>query len=97
MSAMALIAPGAFLRLTFAPQAATGSTAPSMWIGIVLALLLSWPQPYATHLCSAGDLVAGVLELRGLSHAGRTIRAAPRIPDFPCADYWSVNSSCQAI
>src|SRR6202163_4305252 len=40
MNAMALIPPGAFLWLTFAPQAAEGATAPSMWIGIVFALLL---------------------------------------------------------
>src|SRR5580700_8804158 len=44
-NAMALIAPGAFLWLTFVIQAATGvagqpSTAPAMWIGIVAALLL---------------------------------------------------------
>jgi amino acid transporter len=40
MNAMALIAPGAFLWLTFYIQATTGVTAPSMWLGIVLALLL---------------------------------------------------------
>jgi amino acid transporter len=44
-NAMALIAPGAFLWLTFFIQATTGvagqpSTAPSMWIGIFAALLL---------------------------------------------------------
>ena len=44
-NAMALIAPGAFLWLTFAIQANTGvagqpSTAPTMWLGIVAALLL---------------------------------------------------------
>jgi len=44
-NAMALIAPGAFLWLTFFIQATTGvagqpSTAPAMWWGIVLALLL---------------------------------------------------------
>ena len=44
-NAMALIAPGAFLWLTFAIQANTGvagqpSTAPAMWLGIVAALLL---------------------------------------------------------
>src|SRR5579871_1452311 len=49
MNAMALIAPGAFLWLTFAPQAAEGSTAPSMWIGIVFALLLC----LATAVCYA--------------------------------------------
>jgi amino acid transporter len=37
---MALIAPGAFLWLTFFIQATTGSTAPSMWIGIFAALML---------------------------------------------------------
>ena len=40
MNAMALIAPGAFLWLTFYIQATTGVTSPSMWAGIVLALLL---------------------------------------------------------
>lgn len=40
MNAMALIAPGAFLWLTFAPQATEGATGPSMWIGILFALLL---------------------------------------------------------
>ncbi|HLI64351.1 MAG TPA: APC family permease [Terriglobales bacterium] len=39
-NAMALIAPGAFLWLTFYIQATTGTTAPSMWIGIFAALLL---------------------------------------------------------
>jgi amino acid transporter len=44
-NAMALIAPGAFLWLTFFIQATTGvagqpSTAPAMWIGIFAALLL---------------------------------------------------------
>jgi basic amino acid/polyamine antiporter, APA family len=40
MNAMALIAPGAFLWLTFAIQATTGATAPAMWLGIFIALLL---------------------------------------------------------
>jgi APA family basic amino acid/polyamine antiporter len=44
-NAMALIAPGAFLWLTFAIQANTGvagqpSTAPAMWWGIIAALML---------------------------------------------------------
>ena len=44
-NAMALIAPGAFLWLTFYLQATTGiagqpSTAPAMWWGIILALAL---------------------------------------------------------
>jgi len=39
-NAMALIAPGAFLWLTFVIQAGTGTTAPGMWIGIFAALLL---------------------------------------------------------
>ena len=39
-NAMALIAPGAFLWLTFYIQANTGSTAPTMWLGIVAAQLL---------------------------------------------------------
>src|SRR5271154_2881685 len=49
MNAMALIAPGAFLWLTFAPQAAEGNTSPSMWIGIIVALLLC----LATAVCYA--------------------------------------------
>lgn len=40
MNAMALIAPGAFLWLTFLPQATEGTTAPDMWLGIFVALLL---------------------------------------------------------
>ena len=39
-NAMALIAPGAFLWLTFFIQASTGTTGPSMWIGIFAALVL---------------------------------------------------------
>jgi amino acid transporter len=49
MNAMALIAPGAFLWLTFAIQGGTGATAPSMWIGIIVALLLC----LATAVCYA--------------------------------------------
>src|SRR5260370_35857408 len=49
MNAMALIAPGAFLWLTFQPQAAEGATAPSMWMGIFVALLLC----LATAVCYA--------------------------------------------
>ena len=40
MNAMALIAPGAFLWLTFYIQATTGVTGPAMWLGIFVALLL---------------------------------------------------------
>src|SRR5579862_5576403 len=47
MNAMALIAPGAFLWLTFTTQAGAGNTSPAMWIGIVFALLLC----LATALC----------------------------------------------
>ncbi len=39
-NAMALIAPGAFLWLTFFIQATTGVTAPAMWMGILGALVL---------------------------------------------------------
>jgi basic amino acid/polyamine antiporter, APA family len=49
MNAMALIAPGAFLWLTYAGQAAEGSTAPSMWIGILFATALC----LATAVCYA--------------------------------------------
>ena len=49
MNAMALIAPGAFLWLTFYAQATEGSTSPSMWIGIIFALLLC----LATAICYA--------------------------------------------
>ncbi len=47
MNAMALIAPGAFLWLTFITQAGEGNTSPSMWIGIVFATLLC----LATAVC----------------------------------------------
>ena len=49
MNAMALIAPGAFLWLTFFIQATTGVTAPAMWLSIVVALLLC----LATAVCYA--------------------------------------------
>jgi len=49
MNAMALIAPGAFLWLTFYIQATTGVTGPSMWLGIFIALLLC----LATAFCYA--------------------------------------------
>jgi amino acid transporter len=49
MNAMALIAPGAFLWLTFAIQGAEGATAPAMWFGIIIALLLC----LATAVCYA--------------------------------------------
>jgi APA family basic amino acid/polyamine antiporter len=49
MNAMALIAPGAFLWLTFAIQGAEGATSPSMWMGIVFALALC----LATAVCYA--------------------------------------------
>jgi amino acid transporter len=49
MNAMALIAPGAFLWLTFVAQGTAGATAPSMWVGIVFALLLC----LATAVCYA--------------------------------------------
>jgi len=49
MNAMALIAPGAFLWLTFAGQGAAGATAPAMWIGILFATLLC----LATAVCYA--------------------------------------------
>src|ERR1700674_1088197 len=49
MNAMALIAPGAFLWLTFYIQATAGATAPAMWAGIFFALLLC----LATAVCYA--------------------------------------------
>ena len=49
MNAMALIAPGAFLWLTFAGQAAAGATAPAMWLGIGFATVLC----LATAVCYA--------------------------------------------
>ena len=49
MNAMALIAPGAFLWLTFVAQGGAGNTAPSMWIGIFFAVLLC----LATAVCYA--------------------------------------------
>jgi len=49
VNAMALIAPGAFLWLTYVIQSTTGSTSPAMWSGIVVALLLC----LATAVCYA--------------------------------------------
>src|SRR6201993_579251 len=49
MNAMALIAPGAFLWLTFAGQSAAGATGPAMWMGILFATLLC----LATAVCYA--------------------------------------------
>src|SRR5690242_19794516 len=49
MNAMALIARGAFLWLTCYIQATTGVTAPAMWMGILLALVLC----LATAVCYA--------------------------------------------
>ncbi|MBZ5610521.1 MAG: APC family permease [Acidobacteriia bacterium] len=49
MNAMALIAPGAFLWLTFLAQATAGNTAPAMWAGILFSLLLC----LATAVCYA--------------------------------------------
>src|ERR1700730_12852102 len=49
MNAMALIAPGVFLWLTFVIQGTAGNTAPAMWAGIFLALLLC----LATAVCYA--------------------------------------------
>src|ERR1039457_4920510 len=49
MNAMALIAPGAFLWLTFVAQGTAGATAPAMWAGIFLALVLC----LATAVCYA--------------------------------------------
>ncbi len=49
MNAMALIAPGAFLWLTFLTQATAGATPPAMWIGILFATLLC----LATAVCYA--------------------------------------------
>jgi amino acid transporter len=48
-NAMALIAPGAFLWLTFFIQATTGVTAPAMWMGVLGALVLCC----ATAICYA--------------------------------------------
>ncbi|MBS1857283.1 MAG: APC family permease [Acidobacteria bacterium] len=49
MNAMALIAPGAFLWLTFVAQGTAGNTAPAMWAGIFFAILLC----LATAVCYA--------------------------------------------
>jgi amino acid transporter len=49
MNAMALIAPGAFLWLTFVMQAGMGVTGPAMWLGIALAVVLC----LATAVCYA--------------------------------------------
>jgi amino acid transporter len=49
MNAMALIAPGAFLWLTFVAQGTAGNTSPAMWAGIFFAVLLC----LATAVCYA--------------------------------------------
>src|SRR5437879_4486210 len=51
MNAMALIAPGAFLWLTFAQQSQYGApmAGAAMWFGIIVALLLC----FATAICYA--------------------------------------------
>ena len=49
MNAMALIAPGAFLWLTFVQQGGYGATGPSMWMGVLFALVLC----LATAVCYA--------------------------------------------
>src|SRR5271166_4899210 len=49
MNAMALIAPGAFLWLTFYSQSSEGATSPAMWLGIIVALALC----LATAVCYA--------------------------------------------
>ena len=56
MNAMALIAPGAFLWLTFFSQAGEGSTAPSMWIGILFGF--GALSGYRSLLCGAGQAVS---------------------------------------
>jgi amino acid transporter len=49
MNAMALIAPGAFLWLTYVAQGTAGNSAPAMWAGIFFAVLLC----LATAICYA--------------------------------------------
>ncbi len=49
MNAMALIAPGAFLWLTFAGQAAAGATAPSMWMGLFATWILLYRRHQLAH------------------------------------------------
>ena len=80
-NAMALIAPGAFLWLTFVIQAGTGTTAPTMWLGIFAALLLC----LATAVCLRGNLQAlsrhrVELLLRGAGAAfqGQSLQVRPR-------------------
>jgi APA family basic amino acid/polyamine antiporter len=47
VNAMALIAPGAFLWITFQLQANTGESASDMWIGIVAALVVAFLTAFA--------------------------------------------------
>ncbi len=101
MNAMALIAPGAFLWLTFAPQATEGATAPSMWIGIVFALLLC----LATAVCYAemAKLYPGTgssyyfaeqafsesrqgMEIRSPHEVHRRLGLSPLLLDLPGSD-----------
>ena len=56
MNAMALIAPGAFLWLTFYAQATEGATSPAMWIGIFFALV-AVPR-HRRFLCGNGEALS---------------------------------------
>ena len=75
MNAMALIAPGAFLWLTFVAQGTAGATAPSMWAGIFFALLLC----LATAVCYAEMEVPITLPNRRFS----TMTPRGRMREFP--------------
>ena len=75
MNAMALIAPGAFLWLTFFIQSTTGNTAPAMWAGIVLALLLC----LATTVCYA-EMASAVPVVTSPAAIASAVRAATGRP-----------------
>ena len=77
MNAMALIAPGAFLWLTFFSQATTGATAPSMWIGIVVALCFAWRPPSVTRKWRSSIPAPAAPTILPNSHSSTTRRRGP--------------------
>ena len=80
MNAMALIAPGAFLWLTFVAQATAGNTAPAMWIGILFAVLLCMAvcQNFEVHCRMGLSLVLLDLSRSDVRCHGRHLRLSRR-------------------
>jgi len=88
---MALIAPGAFLWLTFFIQATTGTTAPAMWLGIFGALLLClWPP--AVAYAEISKLYPGT----GSSYYYASKALLSKDKMFPSTPVWPSSSSAGA-